>query len=133
MTLFTSDIKKKNFITIIIYIFSSIFLVIFNFVYSQFSHGVSSNAMTYAFLYPLFGVVIFTILFFVNWNDTIFYNLFNASIATISIGSLLLGINEIAGADSPFYKYYFIVGVLLMIGSVLGPVIMHIFFKKGSD
>lgn len=129
MILFTSDIKKIYFKTFIIFVCATIFTVIFNLVYSQFSHGVSSDAMTFAFIYPLIGVVVYGILFFINWYDKVSYNTFNAAIATITLGSILLGVNEIAGADSNYYKYYYLVSYTLLGISVLYPIVM-ILIKK---
>lgn len=134
MTLFTSDIKKINFKTIIIFICATIFLIIFNAIYSLFSHGVSSNAMIYAFVYPLVGVIVYTLLFFINWYDRVSYNLLNASIATISTGSILLGVNEIAGADTSYYKLFYLTAYILCGISILYPIIKFIIKKhKGCD
>ena len=121
--MFTSDTKKINFITIIIFVCATIFLIIFNKVYSLFSHGVSSDAMTYAFIYPLIGVIVYTALFFIDFFDRVSYNLFNASIATIATGSLLLGVNEIAGADSNYYKLFYLTAFILCGISILYPII----------
>ena len=108
VTLFTSDIKKTYFITGIIYIVATIFCVIFNAVYYQFSHEVSSKYMSLAFLYPLcMGVVVCALLFFFNWFDKVSYNAYNAGVATITMASILLGVNEIAGADTIYYKYFY--------------------------
>jgi hypothetical protein len=123
VTLFTSDTKKINFITIIIFVCATIFLIIFNKVYSLFAHGVSSDAMTYAFIYPLIGVIVYTALFFIDFFDRVSYNLFNASIATIATGSLLLGVNEIAGADSNYYKLFYLTAFILCGISILYPII----------
>lgn len=132
--MFTSDIKKIYFKTFIIFICATIFLIIFNSVYSIFAHGVSSNAMTYAFLYPLLGVFAYGVLFFVNWYDRVSYNTFNAAIATISTGSLLLGINEIAGADSIYYNYFYITALIFFGISILYPIIKLIILKiKGVN
>ena len=121
--MFTSDTKKINFITIIIFVCATIFLIIFNKVYSLFSHGVSSDAMTYAFIYPLIGVIVYTALYFVDFFDRVSYNLFNASIATIATGSLLLGVNEIAGADTNYYKLFYLTAFILCGISILYPII----------
>ena len=132
MTLFTSDIKKINFQTIIIYIFATIFLIVFNYVYSLFAHGVSSDAMTYAFFYPLAGLLVYIVLYLVNWFNRVSYNMFNAAIATISTGSLLLGINEIAGADTTYYKIFYLVAYIFFGLSVIYPITTYI-SKKWSD
>ena len=115
MTLFTSDIKKIYFYTLITYICATILTFVFHLVYSQFSHGVSSDAMTYAFIYPLSGVVVYGILYFVNYYERVSYNTFNAAVATVTMGSLLLGVNEIAGADSIYYNFFYL-GACILFG-----------------
>ena len=135
MTLFTSVIKKTYFITIIIYIVSAIFSVIFNAVYYQFSHEVSSKYMSLAFLYPLcMGAVVYGIMFFVPWYDKVSYNTYNAGVATITMGSILLGVNEIAGADTIYYKYFYIVAFVLFGVSIIWPFLKLIInkYKKGE-
>ena len=124
MILFTSDIKKTYFTTMIIYAIASLLCVIFNAVYYQFSHEVSSIYMSLAFLYPLvMGVVVYVVLFFINWFDKVSYNAYNAGVATITMGSILLGVNQIAGADTIYYRYFFIVAFTLFGVSVIWPVV----------
>ena len=79
--------------------------------------------MTYAFIYPLIGVIVYTALYFVDFFDRVSYNLFNASIATIATGSLLLGVNEIAGADTNYYKLFYLTAFILCGISILYPII----------
>ena len=135
VTLFTSDIKKTYFITVIIYVVSTIFTVIFNAVYYQFSHEVSSKYMSLAFLYPLIlGVAVYCGLFFINWFDKVSYNAYNAAVATITMGSILLGVNEIAGADTIYYKYFYLVAFILFGVSIIYPLIKIVInkHKKGE-
>lgn len=135
MTLFTSVIKKTYFFTVIIYIVAAIFSVIFNAVYYQFSHEVSSKYMSLAFLYPLcMGALVYGVMFFINWFDKVSYNAYNAGVATITMASILLGVNEIAGADTVFYKYFYIVAFVLFGISFLWGIIKVILtkLKKGE-
>ena len=130
MTLFTSDIKKTYFITVIIYVISTIFTVIFNAVYYQFSHEVSSRYMSLAFLYPLvMGALVYVGLFFINWFDKVSYNTYNAGVATITMGSILLGVNEIAGADTIYYRYFYLVAFILFGVSITCPLVKLIIKK----
>ena len=129
MTLFTSDIKKTNLKTALLYLGVSIFVIIFSLIYSIFSHNVYSDYLSYAFLYPLIGgsVVYFTLHFtkkFSKWP----YNFYNAGIATITIGSILCGVNEIAGADTLYYYFFYLVGWAFVISSVI-LVIIGILFE----
>ena len=135
VTLFTSDIKKTYFWTIIIYVIATIFTVIFNAVYYQFSHEVSSRYMSLAFLYPLLmGVIVYAGLFFINWFDKVAYNAYNAGVATITMASILLGVNEIAGADTIYYKYFYLVAFVLFGVSIIYPLVKLIInrHKKGE-
>ena len=135
MTLFTSAIKKTYFITILIYIAATIFSVIFNAVYYQFSHEVSSKYMSLAFLYPLcMGALVYGALFFINWFDKVSYNAYNAGVATITMASILLGVNEIAGADTIYYKYFYIVSFVLFGVSIIWPFVKLLIkkVKKGE-
>ncbi len=77
--------------------------------------------MSYAFVFSLIlGVVGFVIIGRLNLENRIAFNLYNAGIATLTVGSLLRGILDIAGADSAYPIYYFIVGTLfVLIGSLL--------------
>ena len=111
VTLFTLDIKKTNLKTSFIYLGVSAFVLIFSLVYSLFSHEVYSDYLSYAFLYPLIGgaLLYFGLHFtkhFAKWP----YNFYNAGIATVTVGSILCGVNEVAGADTLYYLWFYLVG-----------------------
>ena len=115
MTLFTSDIKKIYFKTALTYFIFSVIAFVFSEVYSLFSHEVYSNFLTYAFLYPLVGgTVLYVLLMFVKGFSKWSYNFYNAGIATITMGSILAGVNEIAGADTLYYLLFYLVGFILI-------------------
>ena len=87
--------------TVKIYVFTALFCIAFNYIYSLFGHGVSSPFMSYAFVFSLvLGVVGFTVFGRLNLDNRIAYNLYNAGIATLTVGSILQGIIDIAGADA---------------------------------
>ena len=76
-----------------------------------FSHGVSSPFMSYAFVFSLvLGVVGFTVFGRLNLGNRTAFSLYNAGIATLTVGSILRGIIDIAGADTIYPAYYFLVG-----------------------
>ena len=104
-----------------IYMFTTLFCIAFNYVYSLFGHGVSSPYMTYAFVFSLvLGVVGFIVFGRLNLDNRIAFNLYNAGIATLTIGSILRGIIDIAGADTTYPVYYFFVGtVFVAIGGLI--------------
>lgn len=114
-----ANLKTKK--TVITYLVITLFCIAFNYLYSIFGHGVSSPFMSYAFVFSLIlGVVGFVIIGRLNLENRIAFNLYNAGIATLTVGSLLRGILDIAGADSAYPIYYFVVGTLfVLIGSLL--------------
>lgn len=119
------DINKRIKKTIFIYFLITIFTIVFDRIYALFSHGVSSLSMNLMFLYHLLGgVVVYYILGYLLKNKKnsmiISFNLYNSGIAILTVGSLLRGIMDIAGTSSQYIKYYFIIGVLVIITSVIG-------------
>jgi hypothetical protein len=86
-------------------------------VYGIFSHGVDSAAMTWMFLYPLLGGALFFFIIdrlfphitnFAGYR--LFLNIHNSGIATLTLASLLKGVFEIAGTNSPLLVYYYVIG-----------------------
>lgn len=121
MILFTSDTKKS----IIFYMGVALFLLLLNYIYSIFSHNVSSNYMTYMFCYPLVAGLFVNILQLTNQQmvqSNTFYlgkSLLNYGIATLVMRSFMKGIFEIAGTDSNYLIYYLYIGVaLLIVGAI---------------
>jgi len=97
--------------TVKIYVFTTLFCIAFSYIYSLFGHGVSSPFMSYAFVFSLvLGVVGFVVFGRLNLDNRIAFNLYNAGIATLTVGSILRGIIDIAGADTTYPVYYFFVG-----------------------
>jgi hypothetical protein len=119
--------KSNHFIkTIITYAIFSIFAIVVNKVYAIFGHGVSSAAMTWMFLYPLIGGALFYFLIYGLSNKInkfkgyrLFFNIYNSGIATLTFGSFLKGVMEIAGADSIYLKFYFVVGGLFIAAGLI--------------
>lgn len=105
--------------TAIIYLFVMFFCIVFNYVYSYFGHGVISNSMRFAFLYPLIlGVEVYFVLYGFGTYERISYNLYNAGLATLILGSLYQGVIDVAGADTTYAIYYFILGIPLILAAV---------------
>ena len=106
--------------TVLLYGLATLFCIAFNAVYGVFGHGVSSPFMTYAFSFCLvLGVGGFLVLGRLKLADRIAFNLYNAGIVTLTVGSLLRGVLDIAGADAPYPAYYFVVGALLTVTGAL--------------
>lgn len=98
------------------YLVTTMFLLAFAGIYHIFSHGVVSLSLWLAWLpVVLTGIIVLLI------NQTmkkrlnlelfrIGFNVLNAGIATVVLGLLLMGIFEIAGTDSPYIHFYYIIG-----------------------
>lgn len=104
-----------------IYLFTTLFCIALNYVYSLFGHGVSSPFMSYAFIFSLvLGVVGFILLGWLDLDNRVAFNLYNAGIATLTVGSILRGIIDIAGADTTYPFFYFFVGtVFVVVGGLM--------------
>lgn len=126
MILSTSVIRKRHTNsytqkTVIIYIFYSLTAILVNEIYALFGHGVHSPAMTYMFLYPLIGgCLIYGVigLLIPKGNQLpgyrLFYNIYNSGIATLTVGSFLKGILEIAGTSSGYVGLFYTIGALFI-------------------
>ena len=119
----------------VLYLLLSIFTVIIDNLYAYFGHGVRSDSMTFMFLYPLLGGTVLYFLIDVIMPDVkrkrgyrLFLNLYNAGIATLTTGSFLNGILEIAGTDSPFTIVFFITGWIFSGAGIL--ILAYITSKK---
>lgn len=92
-----------------VYLAITVFCIIFNQIYALFGHGVHSPFMTLMFLFPLLGGVLPFLILSLFVNDPyeikgyrFSYNCYNSGIAALTSASLLHGIFEIAGTDSPY-------------------------------
>lgn len=121
--MFILDINKKLKKVIFIYIFLTVFAIVFDRIYAVFSHGVSSTSMNFMFLFPLVGgaihyLVLGLFLGKFNYEDFRFtFNIYNSGIAMVTVNSLLHGILEIAGTSSPYLSWFNIFGwSIILIG-----------------
>jgi hypothetical protein len=109
----TGKFEKQLRRTVWAYLIVSAAAVAIDKVYGAYSHGVDSAAMTWMFLYPLAGGALY---FFIigklfprithSVSCRVFLNLHNSGIASLTIASLLKGVFEIAGTNSPHLVYY---------------------------
>ena len=133
MTLFLSDTKKIYFKTAIIYFVFSVITFIFSIVYSLFSHEVYSDYLTFAFLFPLIGgTLLYLFLCMLNSFKKWPYNFYNAGIATITVGSILRGVNEIAGADTLYYMWFYLVGIIFIVLALILLLIEFLLRRKNK-
>ena len=110
----TSDIKKQA----LRYLIFSIFLVIFGTVYEQFSHGVNSNYMIYAFLIPL--ILGFGSSIVLKKHPSKLSNiLYSLGVITITFGSLFKGVLDIYGTTNKLIILYPIIGFGLLLGGII--------------
>ena len=100
----------------------TVFVGIFSAVYEHYGHGVMSNAMIYAFLYPLIlGVLPTVIMAYVRKLRKVVYageiragaNLLYSGAATLTVGSLVSGVVKIFGTTYHLLKYYYYAGIVL--------------------
>lgn len=121
----TSDIDRmKNMAkTGFVYLFISLFCVLFGAVYEIFSHEVYSYFMLYAFVFPLAGGALpfFGMAFCrIPVPGRASRNLYHSGIAALTIGSLFEGTLEIYGTTNRLILVYWILGVgFLLLGLIL--------------
>ena len=97
------------------------FLGLFAAVYEAFSHGVYSYFMLFAFAIPLMmGVLPYTILLLKErYPNRLFLNLWNAAIATLSMGSVFAGVLAIYGTTNSLIIVYPVAGGVLILLSLV--------------
>lgn len=117
--------------TLLTYLIASIIAILVNNIYAIFAHGVSSAAMTWMFLYPLLGGMLFYLMICILMPNVSrkngyrgFYNMYNSGIATLTVASFLKGILEIAGTSSPYIKFFNLAGVIFIATGLI-----YLFFK----
>lgn len=123
-----SDTKKNHTIkkNITAYLICTIAAFIITKVYGWFGHGVTSPVMTWMFLYPLLGgaLVYYVLHLLLPQLDQAkefrtVSNLYNSAIATLTVGSFLQGIVEIAGTSSTYIRSFQVVGAGFILSSLI--------------
>lgn len=112
--------------TTLSYLAIAVACIVIDRIYSLFGHGVYSAAMSLMFLIPLLGgSLLYALLgLLVPQADQVrhyrlAYNAYNSGIATLTIGSLLKGVFDIAGTSSAYLLTFNLGGwILLLIGLV---------------
>lgn len=122
--------------TAVVYGAVTLFVILFSFVYHQFSHEVTSVYMTWAALFP-FVLGFLPFLFCAVFAPTrmprrLAYNLINAGVETVTMCSLMKGAFEIADTWTYLPLYLMICGgVIWLCGVVLW--IAQTVQKKGAS
>ena len=111
------SIKNKFVKRSFMYFCISMFCAVFGGIYEIFSHGVYSNYMMYAFLFPLIGGALYNLILYSlrlrlqRGLSLIFYN---TGIAALTIGSIVRGILDIYGTDNILANVYWYAGVVFV-------------------
>ncbi len=102
----------------------TLFCMLFSYIYSQFSHGVSSPHMTYLFLYPLIlGVFVGMLFYYFEKSSTDFFwpsHFYHTGVVALVLGSLLRGIFEIAGTASVYQTALTAGGAVMLFCGIAG-------------
>jgi len=119
-----------------VYVYTAVaaFCLLFNYVYSLYAHGVSSDFMTYMFLFPLLGgTLVFTGCYLlqnkVKAPSRPSFNMYNSGIAWLTVGSCVKGVIEIAGYESDYITAFFVIGLFFVFSGILA-YIMQYSWKK---
>ncbi len=112
-------VKKR----IIPYAICTIFCGIFSYIYSLFSHGVTSPHMTFLFLYPLVlgAIPAIVSMMFKRKVQTYFLatHLYHTGVVCLLLSSMLRGIFDIAGTSSIYQTSLMIVGGLILVAGFI--------------
>ena len=137
MTLYILDIDKKTgyaFKNAFIYLIISIVCALFGAVYEVYSHEVYSYYMIYSFAFPLIGgTLLFSSIGLFGlkaYPYAVPRNIYHSGIATLTVGSIIQGVLEIYGTTNRLVKYYWILGVILVITGILLYIIQIIRSKR---
>lgn len=136
--MFTSDINdmKKAAKTGLVYLFISLFCILFGAVYEMFSHEVYSYFMLYAFVFPLIGGTLpFFGIFFsgMSMPNRVSQNLYHSGIATLTTGSFFQGALEIYGTTNRLVSVYWMLGIVLLLTVVVIYCLFQRKTKMGND
>lgn len=106
MTLFTSDKSTIN--NILFSLFATVFFAGFGAIYEHFGHGVYSNYMIYAFIFPLMLCLLpYVIMLVKNVKlKKITARWWNLTVLTITLCSVIKGILQIYGTTNKLIYVY---------------------------
>jgi peptidoglycan/LPS O-acetylase OafA/YrhL len=121
--------NKRSWVEVLVWGAVTLFLIAFPFIYYQFSHGMRSAYMSYAFLVPL-AVLLFALLIALLKKDIGgFGRLFlNTGAASISIYLLLRGVYEMASNYNEGTPAFLYIGIASsLVGVALS--LIHLFHR----
>ena len=124
--MFTSETKRERthfFKVGFVYLIAAILCALFGAVYEHYSHEVYSYYMIYAFAFPLgLGTLPFLILYSakkIKPPCRLAENLYNAGVATLTIGSIICGVLIIYGTANNLTYLYWIAGIGMIITAAI--------------
>ena len=125
------DIKRNMFI----YLGVFLFVALFGLIYEQFSHGVYSFFMAFAFLFPMIlGFLPYILFYFFgkdNYPSVLTSDLYNAGVATITMASVFKGVLDIYGTTRDVHLYILtITGIVFLFAGIICHIISLI--RKGK-
>ena len=118
--MYTSDNSKRK--TVIVYSLVTLFCAVFSYIYGKFSHGVTSDAMSYMYVLPLlFGVIPFEIIRLGGfpYPEGFAKNFYDSGIAALTVGSCVYGVFEIYGSTTGFIWIYLAAGAALTLAGII--------------
>ena len=124
MTLFTLEkIPKKVLGRFFLYLGITAFIALFGFVYEQFSHGVDSFYMWFAWVWVLgFGAIPYLLLFLLpikRMPGVLTECFYNVGVAFISTRSIFIGVLEIYGKTNvKMVATYTVLSIILLVVGV---------------
>ena len=122
----TSDIEKigrdKMFKRLRIYVFITLFFMVFGAVYEHFSHGIYSYRMIYAFAVPFVMWILPAVFLYEKLPvriSLLSLAVYDAAVITFTIGMIFGGVFYIFGSSNRYEIVYPIAGGILLIASFI--------------
>ena len=134
--MFTSEKNRKALLrTLIIYVCLTAVTAIFGSIYEVYSHNVYSTHMYFAWCFPLIGVAIYALLFFLPIKrvpNMLTACVYNFGVAMLTMRSIFIGVIEIYGtSNKPMVTTYTVLSIVFLItGAILYAIGLAMFFLK---
>ena len=130
--------KNESFKKLILYISITAFIALFGIIYEQFSNGVNSNFMWFAWVRPLIaGVGVYALLYFLPIKKvpgTLTECVYNFGVAMFTVHSIILGVLQIYGkTNSKMVLAYIILFHIFMLSGIIMYVIGFILDRKKAQ
>lgn len=135
--MFISEKNKKGYlIRFFAYLGITAFIALFGFVYEQFSHGVNSNYMWFAWIYPLiFGALVYAILCFAPIKlvpGVIAESCYNLGVALLTTRSILQGVLEIYGKTNDRMVLIYLILYIIFISFGVAFYLFGLIFQRNK-